>query len=397
MKYVFEMVFEEGQEGITAISIVDEPAILENFIKLAKENIEFQFAVNKDQQIITGPVLIPNIKIFRSGRALGLDEDAYVYFKEETIRKLSEHYMEQERINSTTIDHEEKSTDFSMRESWIIEDPQKDKAAFYGFDLPKGTWMASFKVHNEEIWKRIKEGELNGFSIEAALGLNPIGEINMSEELVVEPAAGESKDDFMGRCVSKEMDAGMDQDQAVAVCINKWEQSADDRLFLSDEDGNLLIQEIKKTGFTLKELEEDGYILLSEDDVLTEEGEAISLLLSLGLDDADPEAKSVLDKGKYEIRYKYSGPRDSKNRPFCAEMLSLGLIYRKEDIEDFSFGTYKDSYNFFQWKGGRFCRHRFARLVFIKADDVSKRLPGSSALPKNYIPSDKRATSVNTK
>jgi hypothetical protein len=54
----------------------------------------------------------------------------------------------------------------SVVESWIIEDEKQDKSAKYGFNLPKGTWMISMKVNNDEIWKKVKDGEVKGFSIE---------------------------------------------------------------------------------------------------------------------------------------------------------------------------------------------------------------------------------------
>ena len=51
-------------------------------------------------------------------------------------------------------------------ESWIVEDPQKDKTALYGMDVPKGTWMVSMKVDDKEIYNKAKEGTIKGFSIE---------------------------------------------------------------------------------------------------------------------------------------------------------------------------------------------------------------------------------------
>ena len=48
----------------------------------------------------------------------------------------------------------------------IIEDEKLDKSRKYGFDLPKGTWMISMKVNNDEVWNKVKAGEVKGFSIE---------------------------------------------------------------------------------------------------------------------------------------------------------------------------------------------------------------------------------------
>ena len=36
----------------------------------------------------------------------------------------------------------------------------------YGFNLPAGTWFVSMKVDDPKVWKLIKDGMLNGFSVE---------------------------------------------------------------------------------------------------------------------------------------------------------------------------------------------------------------------------------------
>ncbi len=53
-----------------------------------------------------------------------------------------------------------------MTESWVSEDPQKDKSAAYGFNLPAGTWFVSMKVEDPLVWKKVKSKELTGFSVE---------------------------------------------------------------------------------------------------------------------------------------------------------------------------------------------------------------------------------------
>jgi hypothetical protein len=53
----------------------------------------------------------------------------------------------------------------SVVESWITEG-KNDKSTNYGFNFPKGTWVISMKVNNDEIWNKVKLGEVKGFSIE---------------------------------------------------------------------------------------------------------------------------------------------------------------------------------------------------------------------------------------
>lgn len=48
--------------------------------------------------------------------------------------------------------------------------------------------------------------------------------IYMRDQKFVEPSAGESQSEFMGRCVPAMLDEGKEQDQAVAMCISMYEQ-----------------------------------------------------------------------------------------------------------------------------------------------------------------------------
>jgi hypothetical protein len=55
--------------------------------------------------------------------------------------------------------------DVYVVESWIKES-NNDKSTDYGFgDLPVGTWFVSMKINNSEIWSKVKNNELNGFSV----------------------------------------------------------------------------------------------------------------------------------------------------------------------------------------------------------------------------------------
>jgi hypothetical protein len=51
-------------------------------------------------------------------------------------------------------------------ESWIVEDPIFDKSTALGLEYPKGTWVVKMKVLDEKVWDEIKQGKLNGFSVE---------------------------------------------------------------------------------------------------------------------------------------------------------------------------------------------------------------------------------------
>ena len=54
-------------------------------------------------------------------------------------------------------------------ESWIVQDPEKDKATLLGMQVQKGDWVTAQKIENAEVWQDVKSGKLTGFSIEAFL------------------------------------------------------------------------------------------------------------------------------------------------------------------------------------------------------------------------------------
>lgn len=161
---IIELIIDEKDQmsGIDAVSVVHSPAIEENFVALNKHEVQLK-EVDTEKKILMGAALIPNKHIYRVNEK---KEEYYIYFSPDTIRKASELFLMRSNQNNATYEHKDKLEGLSVVESWIIEDEQKDKSKLYGFDLPKGTWMISMKVNNEEVWNDVKEGKVKGFSIE---------------------------------------------------------------------------------------------------------------------------------------------------------------------------------------------------------------------------------------
>lgn len=71
------------------------------------------------------------------------------------------------------------------------------------------------------------------------------------------------------------------------------------------------------------------------------------------------------------VKYKYTGPQDSKNRPFCAKVLGLGKLYSRDDIDNVSNAA---GYNVWTQRGGwyhnpktdvntPYCRHFWSQVI----------------------------------
>ena len=163
MKIIELIIDEEQENGIDAISIVEHPAIEENFVALnQKKEYKFQ-EVDKEKRILMGALLVPNKAIYRKDEK----EDYYIYFTKKTIRKASELFLQKGNQHNSTFEHLYKIDGLTLVESWIVEDKDKDKSALYSLDVPVGTWMGSVKVDNDEVWNDyVKTGVVKGFSIE---------------------------------------------------------------------------------------------------------------------------------------------------------------------------------------------------------------------------------------
>lgn len=161
---LIELILDESMAltGIDAISLVEHPAIEEDFIALNSQRVEFA-TQSEEKRILMGAALVPNKPIYR----VDGENEFYVYFSEGTIRKASELFFQKAKQNNATLEHEVGINGLTVVESWIIEDETHDKSRKYGFDLPVGTWMVSMKVNNPEIWDGwVKTGKVKGFSIE---------------------------------------------------------------------------------------------------------------------------------------------------------------------------------------------------------------------------------------
>jgi len=163
-KKIIELVIDENSEknGINAVSVVLNPAIEENFIALAKHEVELK-EIDAEKRLLMGASLIPNKEIFRKDEQ---GNEFYIYFSEQTVRKASEMFFQNSKQNNATLNHDQKIEGMTVVESWIVDNPEMDKSKEYGFSFPKGTWCISMKVNNDEVWQDVKLGKVKGFSIE---------------------------------------------------------------------------------------------------------------------------------------------------------------------------------------------------------------------------------------
>jgi hypothetical protein len=179
-KVLIELFIDDKDQdnALDMISFVSAPAFEKDFMHFKEQKEKFEFKSDEEKRIVTGPAMVPNQEIIRMDAE---DKPYFVYFTEETIVKAQEVFAKYGKTKSTNFEHATGMRDVTVVESWIVTDPSNDKSNALGFsDIPKGSWMVSYKVDNDDLWEKVKNGEVKGFSIEGVFSKNII---EMSKEV----------------------------------------------------------------------------------------------------------------------------------------------------------------------------------------------------------------------
>lgn len=175
---------ELKQQGIQNIALVDSPAMLTEWLMFSEQKpIEFKMALQEEQRIITAPVIIADLPIYRKVNEDGIEKEFYVVYKKDTNMKVLQKYMSDGNQKKVKLTHDTQDLSkgvfvfevFMSDESRGISQPK-------GFDLPDGTIFCSMKINNDEIWQEAKAGKVKGISLEGVFDLEK--EIDLDEKQI---------------------------------------------------------------------------------------------------------------------------------------------------------------------------------------------------------------------
>jgi hypothetical protein len=162
---VFELIINKDEASdieVSFVALVDKPAIERDFLTFKNDRIFF--AVNEEKKIISGPAMIADQLIYRR-----TDEGEFnVFFSKETVREIAIKFFKKDYQKNLNLFHDPALSveGVTIFESFV-SDSDRGVKPMAGFeDLPDGTWFISAKVDNDDVWKKIKSGEVKGFSVE---------------------------------------------------------------------------------------------------------------------------------------------------------------------------------------------------------------------------------------
>lgn len=178
---IYNLVIDDEDDGIYAVSLVHDPAVERNFIAMASNKDIHRFSVtNNDMHLVTGVVMLPDTPIYRNDIIRG---EHYVVFSADTIRKLIYKFFKNGCTSSVNLEHWNYCDNVYLVESYI-KDSVRNISPVEFSDVPDGSWIATYRVANLDVWDSLKEGKFRGFSIEGYLSYDDEYKNNLLDEMI---------------------------------------------------------------------------------------------------------------------------------------------------------------------------------------------------------------------
>lgn len=157
---------DDDETGMTAISMVDFPAIETNWQAFADKKSPMKFeVVDEKEHKVTGPAIIAGMPIYRWSWDLG---EYYVVFEADEIDKIIEKYSRNNLWNSVSLQHDGNPITTAIMTEYYQKDTAKGINPKGYEEVSDKSLFVTYKITDEELWNTIisGDGQLNGFSIE---------------------------------------------------------------------------------------------------------------------------------------------------------------------------------------------------------------------------------------
>ena len=157
------VVNDNDESGMLTISLVDAPAVEVDFLYFDEDKKPLNFSVeNEEERKVLGVVMTADTPIYRRD-ASGMEY--YIVYDKQTIEKMTEKYLKQNRQNNVDLSHSFELEEGIYLNEIFIKNTGKGIAPTGFEEVNDGSLFAIFHIENDEVWSAIKEGTFKGFSL----------------------------------------------------------------------------------------------------------------------------------------------------------------------------------------------------------------------------------------
>ena len=245
---VFNAIISDEETGMFKISLVDEPAVMSNFLAFDKARKPLMYAIaNEEKRIVRGVVMRADFPIYRYDESFG---EYYIIYKADTIRQMAEKYLLESRQNDVNLMHEADSdVDGVQMVQYFIKDADAGVNPSGFEDIADGSLFAEFHIVNDTVWEQVKDGTFKGYSLEGVFDLVPETD-GKKVESIVDSLEGKFNKlfnnfnmskfkKFMARLSKALVEfANVTTDKGILAWDGDEDLKAGDVVYIEDADGN---------------------------------------------------------------------------------------------------------------------------------------------------------------
>ena len=191
-------------------SLVDMPAVEVDFLAFKQQSIEnkekiFTFEKNELEHKIFGCSIRADFPIYRVD---DFGREYFVRFSKETIEQLVLRYSKDNNFNLVSLNHDGQLVEGVTLIEWFVKDTSKGINPIGFESIEEGSLFCTYKVENPDVWEKIQNGEIKGFSIEICCDIQPTNEsIELSKQEPKEEDINTFIDDLYNYLISEGIDS----------------------------------------------------------------------------------------------------------------------------------------------------------------------------------------------
>lgn len=162
---IYEAVINDNEElGVFGLSFVTYPATETDWLYFEKnEEKVVKFSIDSEEKrVVRGVFMTADTPIYRRNG----DYEYYIKFGKETLRQIAERFLKNGYQNNIDQQHDFNYVDGVYLQEMFIKDTEKGINPVNFEDIPDGSLFCQYRVMNDEVWAKVKDGTFKGFSME---------------------------------------------------------------------------------------------------------------------------------------------------------------------------------------------------------------------------------------
>lgn len=176
---IYKAKIVKKENGLNILSMVENPAIEINYIKMEEEINHIKMEVlDEGKNIVIAPALVPDILIPRVHKGIKY----YISFDKETIEQSLIKMSAEQKDQNVDVNHSEKLINGAIVMEKFITHPNRVTQVKNFENLPMGTLFFTAKVTDEKLMSDIKAGKINGWSIGGFYNLEIEEDVELTED-----------------------------------------------------------------------------------------------------------------------------------------------------------------------------------------------------------------------